>query len=275
MTTAWKERPARKKQSLRRRMVISLLCLTLLPLVVAMTSLFFVVGDYIADIQRLQPNDQLHDQFISVSIQAAFLLSLFGVFITALIWRMADQFLRPLLKIRSGAEIVARINLSHRIELDSDDELGDLALEFNLMAENLGKAYNELEGRVREATRTVQEERNRLATVLRTMVDGVVVTNETVETILMNPRARIILDLGYTYGIGSPLSRIFPSERLDYHLKRLRQRWEHGRESVEDVIAQVFLCLISLLPARGVRTLADAKAFCDRHLLLRWQSSRF
>ncbi|MFZ2947854.1 MAG: HAMP domain-containing protein [Desulfuromonadaceae bacterium] len=126
-------------------------------------------------------------------------------------FRWADEFLRPLLKIRSGAEIVARINLSHRIELDSDDELGDLALEFNLMAENLGKAYNELEGRVREATRTVQEERNRLATVLRTMVDGVVVTNKAVETILMNPRARIILDLGYTYGIGSQLSRIFPS----------------------------------------------------------------
>ncbi|MFZ2947855.1 MAG: exonuclease domain-containing protein [Desulfuromonadaceae bacterium] len=39
--------------------------------------------------------------------------------------------------------------------------------------------------------------------------------------------------------------------------------------------AQVFLCLISLLPGRGVRPLADAKAFCDRHLLLRWQSSKF
>jgi hypothetical protein len=39
--------------------------------------------------------------------------------------------------------------------------------------------------------------------------------------------------------------------------------------------AQVFLGLISLLPGRGVRTLAEAKAFCDSHLLLRWQSSRF
>ena len=39
--------------------------------------------------------------------------------------------------------------------------------------------------------------------------------------------------------------------------------------------AHIFLGLISLLPGRGVRTLADAKAFCDRHLLLRWQSSRF
>ena len=39
--------------------------------------------------------------------------------------------------------------------------------------------------------------------------------------------------------------------------------------------AQVFLGLLSLLPRRGVRTLADAKGFCDKHLLLHWQSSRF
>lgn len=217
-------------------MVVSLLCLALLPLVASMVGLFFEVRDYVAEIQRLQPESRVHDQFISACIQTAFLLSLFGGVITVLAWRMADQFLRPILKIRRGAEIVARINLDHRIELDTGDELEDLALEFNHMAENLGKAYGELEERVREATRTVQEERNRLATVLRTMVDGVVVANEASEAILMNPRARIILDLGYTSGIGTPLSRIFPGDRLNFHLKRVQQRWEQGRETVENVI---------------------------------------
>ncbi len=226
----------RGKKSLRRRMVASFLCLALLPMTASLAGLFFVINDYVAEIQRLQPASELHDQFISTSIQAAFLLTLFGVIITALAWRMADQFLRPIIQIRQGAEIVARINLGHRIKLDTGDELEDLALEFNHMAENLGKAYDELERRVREATRTLQEERNRLATVLRTMADGVVVANEAAETILMNPRARIILDLGYTSGIGSPLDRIFPSDRLGFHLKRVRRRWEHGRETVEDVL---------------------------------------
>ena len=236
MTTAQKDKPARRKGSLRRRMIASFLSLGLLPLVAGMTGLFFVVSDYVAEIEQLQPATRLHGQFISASIQVAFLLIPFGIIIIVLAWRMADQFLRPILKIRRGAEIVARINLSHRIDLDTGDELEDLALEFNHMAENLGKAYDELEERVREATRTVQEERNRLATVLRTMVDGVVVANEAAETILMNPRARIILDLGYTSGIGSPLSRIFPCDRLGFHLKRLRERWEQGRETVEEVI---------------------------------------
>lgn len=236
MTTAPEDKPVRKRKSLRSRLIASLLCLGLLPLIIAMAGLYFEVSEYVAEIQRLQPSSMVHDQFIAACIQTALILLLFGAVITALAWRMADQFLSPILKIRRGAEIVARINLGHRIELDSGDELEDLALEFNHMAENLGKAYDELEERVREATRTVQEERNRLATVLRTMVDGVVVANEAAEIILMNPRARIILDLGYTSGIGSPLSRIFPSDRLGFHLKRLRDRWTQGRETVEDVI---------------------------------------
>jgi DNA polymerase-3 subunit epsilon len=248
--------PVRKRRSLRRRMVTSLLCLALLPLVAAMVGLFFVLNDYVAELQRLQPTAQLYEQFTALSLQAFFFLVVFAILIAALAWRMADQFLQPVLKIRRGAEIVSRINLSHRIELDSGDELQELALEFNHMAENLGKAYAELEGRVREATRTVQEERNRLATVLRTMVDGVVVANEAGEIILMNPRARIILDMGYTSGIGTALGGIFPRDRLGFHLKRLRQRWDQGRETVEDVVfplreGKLLKGSLSIIPAPG------------------------
>ncbi|MFA7402795.1 MAG: exonuclease domain-containing protein [Pelobacteraceae bacterium] len=256
MTADKGDRGTRGKKSLRRSMVVTFLCLALLPLIAALGGLFFVINDYVAEIQRLQPAFQLHDQFISISIQTGFLLSLFCVIITALAWRMADQFLRPIIQIRQGAEIVARINLGHRIKLDTGDELEDLAREFNHMAENLGKAYDELEGRVREATRTVQEERNRLATVLRTMVDGVVVANEAAETILMNPRARIILNLGYTSGIGTPLERIFPSDRLGFHLNRVRRRWEQGRETVEEMLfpfrdGKILKGSLSVVPGPG------------------------
>lgn len=244
------------KRSLRRRMLASMLCLALLPLAAAMAGLFFLVSGYVAEIQRLQPQSQLHDQFISLCIQAAFFLTLFAALITAMTWRMADQFLRPILKIRRGAEIVARINLDHRIELETGDELEDLAREFNHMAGNLGKVYEEQEGRIRDATQTLQEERNRLATVLRTMVDGVVAANEAAETILMNPQARIVLDLEYTSGIGTPLSRILPGDRLNFHLKRVRQKRDQGREPVEEVLfplrnGKLLKGSLSVIPGSG------------------------
>ncbi len=184
----------------------------------------------------VQPASQVYDHFLSMSSKVAFLLTLFGILFVSAAWGMADRFLRPILEIRRGAEIISRINLNHRIELDTGDELEELAVEINLMAENLTKDYDELEGNVREATRAMQEERNRLATVLRTMVDGVVVANTSAEIILMNPRARIILGPGFTTGVGSALSRIFPSDRLSFYLKRIRQGWDPGREAVEEVI---------------------------------------
>ncbi len=256
MITEQGAQPVHKKRSLRRRMVASLLCLALLPLVATMIGLFFVVSDYVAEIQRLQPASQVYEHFTSVSLQVSYLLAVLVILIATMACRMADQFLRPILKIRRGAEIVSHINLSHRIELDTGDELQELALEFNHMAENLGKAYDELEGRVREATLTMQEERNRLATVLRTMVDGVVVANEAAETILMNPRARIILDIGYTSGIGTALGRILPPERLGFHLNRLRKRWDQGRETVEEVLfplrdGRLLKGSLSIIPGPG------------------------
>ena len=184
----------------------------------------------------VQPAAQVFGHLHSVSRQVALFTIVFVILVAAMAWWMADQYMRPILEIKRGAEIVSRINLDHRIKVDAGDEIEELAIEFNLMAENLGKAYNELEGRVRDATLSLQEERNRLATVLRTMVDGVIVANEAAETILMNPRARIILGRGYSSGIGSPLSRIFPGDRLSFHLKRLRQGWEPGHEAVEEVI---------------------------------------
>ena len=64
---------------------------------------------------------------------------------------------------------------------------------------------------------------------------------------------------------------------LDAMAERMGITIEGRHTSLGDAraTAQIFLGLISLLPGRGVRTLAEAKAFCDRNLLLRWQSSRF
>jgi DNA polymerase III subunit epsilon len=62
---------------------------------------------------------------------------------------------------------------------------------------------------------------------------------------------------------------------LDAMAERMGITIEGRHTSLGDAraTAQAFLGLLSLLPGRGVTTLADAKGFCDRQLLLRWQSS--
>jgi len=163
--------------------------------------------------------------------------SILVVVCVAMAWRFADKLLSPLLKIRGGAEIVSRINLSHRIDVTTGDELESLAADFNSMAEALEGAYSELEERVREVTVSLQGEKSRLASVLRTMVEGLVVLNEQGEVLLMNPRARAALCTGSNPALGRKLTQVLPAKRVEYHLKQLRLAWEEGRrDMVEPVI---------------------------------------
>ena len=181
------------------------------------------------------PASEVYGSFHFIATQVALLLVAFAAIVTALAYKTADRFLTPILQLRHGAEIISRINLGHRIQVDTGDELEDLADAFNHMAGNLAGAYDDLEERVRDTTRHLQGERNRLATVLRTMVDAVVMTNAAGEVLLMNPRARLVLQAGASSGIGAPLARLLPSERLAYHHRQLRQRWDVGRDAAEDV----------------------------------------
>ncbi|NTU59948.1 MAG: HAMP domain-containing protein [Deltaproteobacteria bacterium] len=151
-------------------------------------------------------------------------------------WRLAEVFLAPLRKLRQGAEIVSRTNLAHRIDIRTGDELEALAGDFNRMAESLQRSYGELEERVRDTTLHLAGERNRLAAVLQTMAEGVVMANEAGRVVLVTPRARLALGGRASSGIGAPLADLLPADRLDFHLRRIRRAWGEGREAAEDVI---------------------------------------
>ncbi|MDW7711901.1 MAG: exonuclease domain-containing protein [Deferrisomatales bacterium] len=204
----------------------------------------------------IQPGAEVYASFYTVAGQIALVLGAFSLVVLALAWRMADQFLRPILRIHNGAEIISRINLAHRIQVDTGDELQALAEGFNRMAESLSGAYGELEGRVRETTRSLQEERNRLAAVLRTMAEGVVMGNEDGDVVLMNPAARVALCTGPSAGIGGPLCHLLPEARLEFYLRRLRSHSEGGRDAVEPVTfplsqGPLLRGLLSAIPGPG------------------------
>ena len=190
-------------------------------------------GWYVAVVE---PSAALLGPFYSVVRQVGLLLFVLIAVTAALAWRTADQFLRPLLRIRDGAEIVSRINPDHRIDVHTGDELEELAEAFNRLASSVSAHQKGLEDRIAETTRHLQEERNRLAAVLRTMREGVVVANLAGEVVLMNPRARLALGQGPGAGIGSALTRLLPADRVSFYLRRLRKLWDEGREALEDVV---------------------------------------
>ena len=60
---------------------------------------------------------------------------------------------KPIEKLTKGAEIIGKGNLKHRIDIKSKDEVGQLAVAFNEMAEKLEESYKGLERKADEAAK--------------------------------------------------------------------------------------------------------------------------
>ena len=93
--------------------------------------------------------------------------------------------LRASRSVRSITEAARRIgagDLDYRAKFDVDDENAELAAAFNRMAETL-----------RQTIRDLSSERAKLATVVNTMADGVVVTDAQGDVVLTNQAAETML----------------------------------------------------------------------------------
>jgi len=68
-------------------------------------------------------------------------VSLFGLICSFLLARtLSTRFTKPIIRLREGAEQVGGGNLEHRVSIDTRDEIGQLAEQFNHMAEQLSSA---------------------------------------------------------------------------------------------------------------------------------------
>lgn len=63
-----------------------------------------------------------------------------------------NRITQPILQLAQGAKAIAAGNLDHRISIQSENEVGLLAREFNHMAEKLKESYSNLEQKVEERT---------------------------------------------------------------------------------------------------------------------------
>jgi len=78
-------------------------------------------------------------------VMIAVIVSLITFLMTILIsWLLADYITSPILKLKGGAKKVSEGNLDCSVNVNRDDELGELATTFNSMVLNLKNAKNKL-----------------------------------------------------------------------------------------------------------------------------------
>src|SRR3712207_4810528 len=123
-----------------------------------------------------------YEPFLRSGLEAAVLASLIG---GGLMCLLAVMLSRRVERLSSGARLIERGDLSHRIEPGFGDELGALAKTLNSMAANLEESF----GRLAEKDAT-------LGAILDNLSEGVVATDAGGKVVFANPAGRAMLSVG-------------------------------------------------------------------------------
>lgn len=118
----------------------------------------------------------------SVNVWGVVLISL--PFAIALAWILLIRIMGPLAQISEVTKEMARGNLGREIRVYSDDEIGDLAKNINLLGRKLKQTFTE-----------ITEEKDRMQAVLNSMADGVVAVDGDGRVLLLNPAVIKALNL--------------------------------------------------------------------------------
>ena len=107
--------------------------------------------------------------------------------VVVIAWWAAQRIATPILKVAEAARNVGQGQFDDEIRINSDDEVGLLAEEFNEMRRNLKNAMDRL----------TQEER-KLTAIVDNLGEGLIVVEPTGRVLYINPVAARLLSLGDT-----------------------------------------------------------------------------
>jgi two-component system sensor histidine kinase VicK len=134
--------------------------------------------------------NRINQIFLSGTIIALVLTVLLGVI-------LSHTITNPIKEITRQATAMADGNFNQRVSVKGPDEIGQL-----------GNAFNHMTNRLKEALSLNEEEKEKLASVLSNMNDGVIATDEHGKVIVANRQAKRMLQLGEQDITGRDISDI-------------------------------------------------------------------
>lgn len=197
-----------------------------------------VVQELASEADRRAEEDRRNIELaLKHSYGQSILVVLFGVAVSAALAAVISRaVIAPIQKLRDAAQQLGRGHMDTRIQLQSNDEIGELAGSFNLMADNLtrlmeerGQAQDELSGAHERLKHSMGEleTRNREAGTLSEMADllqscftleeasGVIASSAQKlfpgfsGALLVFSASRNVLEATTTWGPSSPAERVF------------------------------------------------------------------
>lgn len=117
---------------------------------------------------------------------------------------------RPIIALSRIAKNIANGDYSVRADVKNNDELGDMANSFNVMADSISEKVKDL----------IKKERY-TARLLESIGDGIIVTDEQNKIVRVNPAAEKILEFDRSDLIGKDIALLIPEEMQGEYRKNV------------------------------------------------------
>ena len=140
---------------------------------------------------------------ISVAI-AGFSASLFGLIIS---WILSRSLVRPVKAMYGATEQIADGNYDIQLDVRTQDELGQLAEEINVMSRSL-QAFKALN------LDKVVAEKQRSEAIIHSLTDGIVVVDDQLHIVAMNPAAAAIFETRAEFALGKHCLEVIDNRTL-------------------------------------------------------------
>ena len=141
------------------------------------------------------------------------LTSLTLLVIFSAVWfalNIAKGLINPIENLVEGTQRISKGDLGFRLDVQSDDELGILVGDFNVMVDDLKESRRNLESAYNEIAA-----RNRyIETVLNTISTGVITIRRDGKVVMINPSAQAMLALPSQKVVGRDVSEVLSGEYL-------------------------------------------------------------
>ncbi len=188
----------------------------------------------------------------------------------ALVWTFIDlALLRGISAIQRGAEIIARTNPAHTLEVPAFHLLGKLPQAIRSIGSELDKTKREIGLALQTGAAREQEQKARLEIVLKELNEGVFVCDAHARILLYNPATLRILGTTEALGLGRSLYNLLARAPIEHATELLRNRIAEDKN--EQAVAKficatleagtLLRCRISLLPAASTTELSSHSGF--------------
>jgi len=165
-------------------------------------------------------------------ILATIIIAVLAVLAAWLIARITTRHIRELTRI---SKKIAEGQLGQKIKIVTQDEIGQLAQAFNEMSDNLNTTVA-----------TISTERTRLANILASIADGVIITDADGSVVLANRAAGKLFNFNPASAVNKPVIEVVHDHEVDEILKQCLKTGAEQTTQFESGIAKRFLRAIAV-----------------------------